>query len=120
VTTADVFPDGCYLDSIDEVQDDDEETDTRSPVVDINRARMYQCTVVDLNSERREQPHDTVVNILADQKPSLPPLGIRHPLVEFEGLTITRYVTDGSPLRMEYELRASGIRPAAGQSEAAS
>jgi hypothetical protein len=120
VTTADVFPNGCYLDSISEAQDYDEETDTRGPVVDINRARMYQCMVVDLNPARRERPHDTVVNILADQKPSLPPPGMRHPLVEFDGLTITRYVTDGSPIRMGYELHATDIRPAAGQAEAAS
>jgi hypothetical protein len=117
VNTADVFPDGCYLDSIGEARGYGEETDTGGAVVGIARARIYPCTVVD--RALRDGPHDTVVNILADQKPSLPP-GVRHPLVEFDDLTITRYVTDGSAVRMGYELRANGIRPAAGQSEAAS
>jgi hypothetical protein len=117
VNTADVFPNGCYLDSISEPQDYGEETDTRGAVVDINRIRMYQCTVVDLNPTLKDRPHDPVVNILADQKPSQPP-GVRYPVVEFDGLTITRYVTDGSPIRMGYELRATGIRLGAGEAAA--
>jgi hypothetical protein len=117
VTTADVFPDGCYLDSIGEAQDYGEEADTDGAVVGITW--MYPCTVVDLNPALKDRPHDTVVDILADQKPSLPP-GLRHPLVEFDDLTITRYVTDGNPIRMGYTLRAAGIRLAAGQAEEAS
>jgi hypothetical protein len=114
VSTGDVFPDGCYLDSI-------SETDTGREVVDINRPRerLYRCEVVDLNPALKDRPHDTVVNILTDQELSVQP-GVRHPLVEFDGLTITPYVTNRSPVRMGYTLRATGIRPVAGQAQEAS
>jgi hypothetical protein len=115
------------LDSIKEAQDDpqdyDEETDTGGEVVNINRPRrrMYQCAVVDLNRRLGDRPHDTVVNIMADQEPSVPSApGVRHPLVEFDGLTITPYATDRSPVRMGYALRATGIRLAPGQGQEAS
>jgi len=115
VTTADVFPDGCYLDSISEAR----ETDTRGAVVDIERprGRVYQCVVVDLNPDLKDRPHDAVVNVAADQELSLPP-GARHPLVEFDGLTMTPCVTDRSSIRMGYALRATGIRFAAGEAAA--
>jgi hypothetical protein len=121
VSTSDVFPDGCLLDSISEAEDYDEETDTGGSVVDINRprGRMYRCAVVDLNREHKDGPHDAVVNIMADQEPSLP-TGRRYPLVEFEGLTITPYVTDRSPVRLGYALRATGIKHAPGQAQQAS
>jgi hypothetical protein len=114
VSTADVFPDGCYLDSI-------SETDTGGEVVDINRPRerLYRCAVVDLNRALKDRPHDTIVNILTDQEVSLQP-GVRLPLVEFDGLTITPYVTNRSPVRMGYTLHATGIRPVAGQAQEAS
>jgi hypothetical protein len=118
VSTADVFPDGCYLDSISEAQDYDEETDTGGEVVDIRpRERMYRCVVLDLNPALKDRPHDAVVTITADQEVSLPS---GHPLVEFDGLTITPYVTDRSPVRMGYTLRAAGIRLAAGRAQEAS
>jgi hypothetical protein len=114
VSTRDVFPDGCYLDSI-------SETDTGGEVVDINRPRerLYRCAVVDLNRALKDRPHDAVVNILTDQELSQQP-GVRHPLVEFDGLTITPYVTNRSPVRMGYTLRATGIRRVAGQAQEAS
>jgi hypothetical protein len=117
VTTADLFPEGCYLDSISEAR----ETDTRGAVVDIERprARVYQCVVVDLNPALKDRPHDAVVNVMADQELSLPP-GVRHPLVKFDGLTITPCVTDRNSIGMAYELRATGIRFAAGEAAAAS
>jgi hypothetical protein len=117
VNTADLFPDGCYLDSISEAR----ETDTRGAVVGISRprGRVYQCVVVDLNPALKDRPHDAVVTVMADQEPSPPP-GVRHPLVEFDDLTITPCVTDRSSIRMGYALRATGIRFAAGEAEAAS
>jgi hypothetical protein len=110
VNTADVFPDGCYLDSISEAQD----TDTHSTVEGIGRLRghVYQCLVVDLNRALMDRPHDAVVNVTADQVPS-PPSGVRHPLVEFDDLTITPYVSDPGSICMRYSLRATGIRFAA-------
>lgn len=116
VKMADVFPDGCYLDSISEARDYQEETDTGGEVVDINRprSRMYRCVVVDVNRTLKDRPHDTVVDILTDQEPSIPP-GVPHPFVEFDGLTITPYVTEHSPIRMWYALSATGVRLVAGQ-----
>jgi hypothetical protein len=128
VITADVFPDGCLLVSInpqdyDEQTDthgEDDETDARADVVDIRpRRRVYQCVVVDLNPALKDRPHDAVVNILADQEPSLE-TEVPHPFVDFDGLTITPWVTDRSPIRMEYELRATSIKLAAGQEKVAS
>ena len=106
VSTADVFPDGCLLEKISEAQIYDEETKT-------NR-RAYRCVVVDLNRALQDQPHDAVVTILANQELSLPPKA-RHRLVKFDGLTIMSRVTDRSPIRMEHELRATGIRLVAGE-----
>ena len=106
VSTADVFPNGCLLEKISEAQIYDEETKT-------NR-RAYRCVVVDLNRALQDQPHDAVVTILANQELSLPPKA-RHRLVKFDGLTIMSRVTDRSPIRMEHELRATGIRLVAGE-----
>jgi hypothetical protein len=119
VATADVFPDGCYLDSISDGLDYDEKTDTDVVEITRPRRRMYQCKVVDLKRALKDQAANTVVTILTDQKPSLPP-GVPHPLVEFDGLTIIPYVTDGSQLRMGYTLRADDVRRAAGQAQEAS
>lgn len=120
VSTAKMFPHGCYLqpDSISEAEDYDEKTDTDATVVDITRprARVYQCKVVDPNPALKDRSHETVV--ILDQKPSLPP-GARYPLVEFEGLMITPHVTDRSPVRMGFTLHATSIRPAAGQAKTA-
>jgi len=102
VSTAEVFPDGCYL-----------ETDSIGPAADkLTGQQVYQCRVLDLNPALKDRPHETVVNILADQTP--PPTSMpRFGLVEFDGLTITPYVTDQSPMRIRYLLRATGISPAA-------
>lgn len=120
VTTADVFPDGCYLYWIREAQDYDEETDTGG-LVDISRPRrrIYRCAVLDLNPLLKDRPHDAIVDVLTDREPSPPP-GVRHPLVEFDGLTITPYVTDRGPIWIGYALRATNIRFTAGEAQAAS
>jgi hypothetical protein len=120
VATADVFPDGCYLYRIREAKDYDEETDIGG-LVDISppRRRIYRCAVVDLNPVLRDRPHDATVDVETDQELSPPP-GVRHPLVEFDGLTITPYVTDRGPIWMGYALRATDIRFVAGEVEAAS
>jgi len=102
-TTAKVFPHGCYL-----------EPDSISQTVDkLTGQPVYQCKVVDPNPALKGRPHDTVVYILTDQKPS-PPTGLAFEPVEFDQLTITPYVTDSIPPRIAYALRATGIRPAGG------
>jgi hypothetical protein len=102
VSTQEVFPDGCYLepDSITLVSD--------KP----SGQRVYECRVVDQNPALKDRPHETVVKILANQKPSQASMP-RFGRVEFEHLTITPYVTDQNPMWIRYSLRATGLRPAA-------
>ncbi len=112
VSTAEVFPHGCYLvpDSMSPAVD----KLTGQPAVDkLTSQQVYQCRVVDPNPALKDRPHDPMVNILAAQKPS-PPSGPPYALVEFEHLTltITPYETDRSPVRMRYTLRATDIKPA--------
>jgi hypothetical protein len=102
VSTEEVFPDGCYLvpDSIKLVSD--------KPT----GKQVYECRVVDRNPALKDRAHDTVVKILANEKPSeaaMPRFG----RVEFEDLTITPYVTDQNPMWIRYSLRATGLHPAA-------
>jgi len=105
VSTAEVFPDGCCL------QPDSIGPDTESK---LNGQRAYQCRVVDLNPAK-DRTHEAVVKILADRAP-VPPTGQPYERVEFENLTMIPYVTDRSPMRIRYSLRATGIRAAAAPS----
>jgi hypothetical protein len=101
VRTEEVFPDGCYLvpDSITLV--------SGHPA----GQQVYECRVVDRNPALQDRPHQTVVKILADHEPT-PPTGTPYEMVEFEHLTITPYVTDQSPMRIRYSLRATGLHSA--------
>jgi membrane protein implicated in regulation of membrane protease activity len=106
VSTEEVFPDGCYLvpDSITLVSDK------------LTGKKVYECRVVDRNPALKDRAHDTVVKILANEKPSeasMPRFG----RVEFEDLTITPYVTDRNPMWIRYSLRATGLHPAAAPTE---
>ena len=102
VSTAKLFPDGCYL----------EPNSIRPTVDNLTGQQVYECRILDLNQALKDRPHETVVNILANQAPT--PVSMpRYGMVDFEHLTITPYVTDRSPMRIRYSLRASGIRPAA-------
>jgi hypothetical protein len=102
VSTEDVFPDGCYL-----------EPDSITLVSDKAAGQqVYECRVVDRNPALKDRPHETVVKILASQKPSQASMP-RFGRVEFEDLTITPYVTDQNPMWIRYSLRATGLHPAA-------
>jgi hypothetical protein len=106
VSTEKVFPDGCYL-----------VPDSITPVSDKPTGQqVYECRVVDRNPALKDRPHETVVKILADQKPSQASMP-RFGWVEFEHLTITPYVTDRNPMRIRYWLRAAGLHPAAAPPE---
>ena len=95
-------PDACYLvpDSITLVSEGH------------TGQQVYECRVVDGNPALKDRAHDTVVKILADQKPSQASMP-RFGRVEFDHLTITPYVTDQNPMRITYSLRATGLHPAA-------
>jgi hypothetical protein len=112
VSMQDVFAHGCNLmpDSITEAQDYDEKTKRRTPAVDkLTGKRVWQCRVADLDPDLAGRSRETVVKIVADREP-VPPTRVPFELVEFEGLTVTPYVTDKG--RMAYSLRATGIKPA--------
>ena len=111
VSMADVFPQGCHLvpDSISEVQDYDEATGRRSPAVDkVTSKPVFQCRVADMDPELAGRQRETVVKILADRMPA-PPTRAPFEPVEFDGLTVTPYVTDKG--RLAFSLRARSIRP---------
>jgi hypothetical protein len=100
VSMEEVFPDGCYLDSITQVSGKS------------TGQQVYECRVVDRNPALKDRPHETVVKILADQMP--PPASIpRFGWVEFENLAITPYLTDRNPMGIRYSLCATGLHPAA-------
>ncbi len=65
--------------------------------------------MADNDPELAGRRRETVVKIIADREP-VPPTGVPYEPVEFEGLTVTPYVTDKG--RMAYSLRATGIKPA--------
>jgi hypothetical protein len=98
VSTAEVFPKGCYL------QPDSITQDVKDK---LSGQLVYQCRVVDRNPAE-VRTHEAVVKILADRRPA-PPTGQRFERVEFENLSITPYITDRSPMRIWYSLRATGI-----------
>ena len=100
VSMDEVFPYGCYLDSI-----------TPVPGKPTGQ-QVYECRVVDVNPKLKSRPHETVVTIPANQMPSQGSMP-RLDWVEFENLAITPYLTDQNPMRIRYALRATGIQPAA-------
>jgi hypothetical protein len=113
VSMHDVFPHGCCLvpDSITEAQDYDEKTKKRTPSVDkVTGKRVWQCRVSDLDPDLAGRARETVVKILADREPT-PPGRQPFELVEFDGLTVTPYVTDRG--RLAFSLRAAGIKAGA-------
>ena len=112
VSMHDVFPHGCYLvpDSIAEAQDYDEKTKRRTPAIDkVTGTKVWQCRVSDLDPDLAGRARETVVKILADRMP-VPPTRTPFEPVEFDGLTVTPYVTDRG--RMAYSLRAIAIKQA--------
>ena len=112
VSMHDVFPHGCHLmpGSITEAQDYDENTRQRTSAVDkVTGKRVWQCRVVDMDSELEGRSREVVVKISADREP-VPPTRTPFEPVDFDGLTVTPYVTDKG--RMAYSLRATGIKAA--------
>src|SRR5215472_10439720 len=112
VGMAEVFPHGCHLvpDSIAEAIDYDEKTRQRSQAVDkLTSKPVFQCRVVDMDPELEGRSREVVVKISADREP-VPPTRQPFEQVDFDGLTVTPYVTDKG--RMAYSLRATGIKAA--------
>ena len=111
VGMAEVFPAGCHLlpDSITEAQDWDAATRIRTPTVDkITGQRVWNVRVVDMDQALEGRSREVVVKILADRMP-VPPTRAPFEPVEFDGLTVTPYVTDKG--RLAFSLRARNIKP---------
>jgi hypothetical protein len=115
VNFADVFPAGCVLvpGSVGEVEDYDEKTGRRTPAKDkLTGQRVWQVRVMDLDPELGKRSRETTVKIVGDHMP-VAPTGTPFEAVEFDGMTVTPYVTNTG--RMAYSLRASAMRaPAIG------
>ena len=109
VSMAEVFSHGCCLvpDSIAEAQDYDERTKRRTPSIDkVTGTRVFQCRVADMDPELAGRSREVVVKILTDRMP-VPPTGAPFEPVEFDGLTVTPYVTDRG--RLAFSVRARAI-----------
>jgi len=98
----------CWVpDSIGEVEDYDEKTGRRTPSKDkLTGQRVYQVRVMDLDPELGKRARETAVKIVGDVQP-VPPVG-PFEAVEFDGMTVTPYVTNTG--RMAYSLRATVMR----------
>lgn len=118
VNCDDVFPAGCALvpGSIGEVEEYDEKTGRRTPARDkVTGQRVWQVRVMDLDPELGRRSRETTVKIVADHQP-VAPTGVPFEPVEFDGMTVTPYVTNTG--RMAYSLRATGMRAPAGAGSA--
>ena len=114
VNCDDVFPAGCALvpGSIGEVEDYDEKTGRRTPAKDkVTGQRVWQVRVMDLDPELGKRTRETTVKIVGDFQP-VAPTGTPFEQVEFDGMTVTPYVTNTG--RMAYSLRATAMRVPAG------
>jgi hypothetical protein len=112
VSMHEVFAHGCNLmpDSITAAMDYDEKTRTRRPATDkLTGKPVWQCRVSDMDPELAGRSRETVVKIISDREPT-PPTRAPFEPVEFDGLTVTPYVTDKG--RMAYSLRATAIKAA--------
>jgi hypothetical protein len=119
VNCDDVFPAGCALvpGSIGEVEEYDEKTGRRTPAKDkVTGQRVWQVRVMDLDPELGRRSRETTVKIVGDHQP-VAPTGTPFEPVEFDGMTVTPYVTNTG--RMAYSLRATAMRAPAGIEPAA-
>jgi hypothetical protein len=94
VTTKQVFPHGCHLQSIEPGDDE------------FAHKPVYRCTVADEDHVYDGKAQTTMVTIVTGPNMNgWPP----HPSVEFENLTVTPYEIDQDPIRIGYMLRADKV-----------
>jgi hypothetical protein len=111
---ADVFPHGVYAMSVEQAQDYDEKSGRRTPSKDKHTGELvWTVTVIDRDPEVREK--QVKVKVTAPVQPVLPgeimPGSGLH-AVDFDGLTVTAYVSEGrggGRSRLAYSFRASGL-----------
>src|SRR5918911_3951285 len=112
VSMADVFPFGCYAMSVEQAQDYDEKSGRRSPSKDkVTGELVWTVTVIDRDPEAREK--QVKVKVSAPVQPVLPgeiAPGTGLHAVDFDGLTVTPYVSEnGGRARLAYSIRATGV-----------
>src|SRR5690349_10889460 len=114
VSMADVFPFGVYAMSVEQAQDYDEKSGRRSPSKDKQTGEwVWAVTVIDRDPEAREK--QVKVKVSAPVAPALPgeiAPGTGLHAVDFDGLTVTAYVSEGrggGRARLAYSLRATGL-----------
>ena len=126
VSMADVFPHGVYALSVEQAQDYDEKSGRRSPAKDKQTGELvWTVTCIDRDESARPRERQATVKVSAPVQPVLPgeiAPGTGLHAVDFDGLTVTAYVSEGrggGRARLAYSLRASGVY-AQGKAPAAS
>jgi hypothetical protein len=111
---ADVFPFGCYAMSVEQAMDYDEKSGRRTPAKDKQTGELvWAVTVIDRDPEAREK--QVKVKMSGPVQPVLPgeiAPGTGLHAVDFDGLTVTAYVSEGrggGRARLAYSFRATGV-----------
>ena len=114
VLMRDVFPYGCYAMSVEQAQDYDEKSGRRTPSKDKQTGEwVFAVTVIDRDPEAREK--QVKVKVTGPVQPVLPgeiAPGTGLHAVDFAGLTVTAYVSEGrggGRARLAYSFRAAGV-----------
>ena len=114
VSMADVFPFGCYAMSVEQAMDYDEKSGRRTPSKDKQTGELvWAVTVIDRDPEAREK--QVKVKVTGPVQPVLPgeiAPGTGLHAVDFDGLTVTAYVSEGrggGRARLAYSFRATGV-----------
>jgi hypothetical protein len=114
VSMAVAFPHGVYAMSVEQAQDYDEKSGRRSPSKDKQTGELvWAVTVIDRDPEAREK--QVKVKVTGPVQPVLPgeiAPGTGLHAVDFDGLTVTAYVSEGrggGRARLAYSLRATGV-----------
>lgn len=119
VTFEQVFPYGCYVvGEVEKVTDFDASTNTRFVQARDKSTGLpvWQVAVMDADPTLKPAQKTVAVKILSEEEPVVPPAAAGMPFtpVEFDGITVTPYVHQGTG-RLAYSVRARAMRaPRAG------
>jgi hypothetical protein len=114
VTFEQVFPHGCYVvGEVEKVKDFDASTTTRFVQARDKSTGLpvWQVAVMDADPTLKPAQKTVSVKLLAEDEPVVPPAmpGLPFTPVEFDGLTVTPYVHQGTG-RLAYSVRARIMR----------
>ena len=113
VSMGDVFPHGFYAMGVEQAMDWDEKTGRRSASRDKRADNEWVWTVTGIDRDSEARDKQVRVKVTAPVQPVLPgeiAPGTGLHAVEFTGLTITPYVSEGrGRARLAFSVRATGV-----------